>query len=71
MSRLKILILDAGNQNALAITRWLGKTGKYELHHIGFNKLALSFFSRYCKKKYILPRPSETIPYYEALLGIV
>ncbi|MEO5644706.1 MAG: ATP-grasp domain-containing protein [Bacteroidia bacterium] len=68
---MKILLLDAGNQNTLAITRWLGKSKSGELHLAGFNKLALSFYSKYCKKKYILPRPSNQQEYFPALLKLV
>jgi predicted ATP-grasp superfamily ATP-dependent carboligase len=71
MSKLRILILDAGNQNALGITRRLGKTGKYELHHVGFNKLALSFFSKYSKKKYVLSKPSDGERYYKDLIELL
>lgn len=71
MPKIKILLLDAGNQNTLAITRWLGKSKTAELYLVGFNKLALSFYSRYCRKKYLLPRPSNQEKYFPALLKLV
>lgn len=55
---MKILVLDATNQNTLAIVRHLGKAG-YEIHTAGYQRQALSFYSKYCRKKIILPHPDR------------
>jgi len=52
----KILVLDATNQNTLAIVRSLGAAG-YEIHVAGYQASAPAFFSIYCKRKIRMPSP--------------
>jgi predicted ATP-grasp superfamily ATP-dependent carboligase len=66
---MKILVLDGGNANTLAITRHLGKHKDLELHVVGYNKLAQACYSKYVSKKLIFPsvknKPKE---FYSALI---
>lgn len=55
--KLKILILDAQNQNTLAIVRHLGS--RHEIDVVGSKQNTLSFFSKYVSKKIILPDPKK------------
>jgi predicted ATP-grasp superfamily ATP-dependent carboligase len=52
---MKILVLDGGNANTLAIVRYLGKRPGLELHVVGYNKLAQACYSRYVSKKFFFP----------------
>lgn len=54
----KILLLDAANQNTLAILRHLGKKG-YTIDVCGYQKMSLALFSRYVNRKFIIPEPSK------------
>lgn len=55
---MKVLLLDASNQNTLAITRHLGKAG-HEIHLVGYQEHSLAFYSRYVSSKYIFPDPRK------------
>lgn len=69
---MKILILDGANQNTLAIVRYLGKHKDLELHVIGYNKLSLAFYSKYCRKKFIIPSPKKSPDgFYRELLKVI
>ena len=54
----KILLLDAANQNTLAILRHLGKKG-YIIHLCGHQKTCLSMYSKYAAKKFIIREPAK------------
>ena len=43
---MKILILDGGNANTLAIVRYLGRHRDLELDVVGYNKLAQACYSK-------------------------
>lgn len=53
---MKILLLDAANQNTLAITRHMGKGG-HEIHLVGYQQESLAFYSKYVTRKYIFADP--------------
>ncbi|MDW8272712.1 MAG: ATP-grasp domain-containing protein [Chitinophagales bacterium] len=53
---MKVLILDGGNQNTLAVVRYLGRAG-HRMHVAAYSPHALSLYSKYCAKKIILPDP--------------
>lgn len=55
---MKILVLDAGNQNTLAIVRSLGRKG-HDIILGGYQKASLAFFSRYYTRKLLLPNPKS------------
>jgi predicted ATP-grasp superfamily ATP-dependent carboligase len=52
--KMRILVLDGTHKAALAITRTLGK--EHEIHVVAPHKRAIAFYSKYCKKRIILPR---------------
>jgi len=54
----KILLLDAANQNTLAILRHLGKKG-YIIDVCGTQKASLALYSRYCRNKFIINEPAK------------
>jgi predicted ATP-grasp superfamily ATP-dependent carboligase len=56
---MKILLLDGGNQNTLAIARYLGKHKDLELHVVGYNKLSQACYSKYASKKLFFPSPKK------------
>ncbi|MBK9413389.1 MAG: carboxylate--amine ligase [Bacteroidetes bacterium] len=65
---MKILILDAQNQNTLAIVRHLGEKG-YFVNVAGSKSASLSFYSKYVVKKIILPDPKKNgKKYIDALI---
>ncbi|HWY38648.1 MAG TPA: ATP-grasp domain-containing protein [Bacteroidia bacterium] len=67
---MRILILDGGNQNTLAISRYLGRHRELELHVAGYNKLAQACYSRYVSKKLFFPSPKDDKKeFYKALIG--
>ncbi|HXD92036.1 MAG TPA: hypothetical protein VNX01_02420, partial [Bacteroidia bacterium] len=66
---MKILILDGGNANTLAITRHLGEHKDLELHVVGYNKLAQSCYSKYVSKKFLFPSPKKNKEFYKALIN--
>ncbi|MFZ7114938.1 MAG: ATP-grasp domain-containing protein [Bacteroidota bacterium] len=55
---MKVLILDAQNQNTLAIVRHLGRKG-YVVNVAGNKAASLAFYSKYVSKKVILPDPKK------------
>ena len=65
---MKILILDGGNANTLAITRHLGEHKDLELHVVGYNKLAQACYSKYVSKKFLFPSPKKNKEFYAALI---
>lgn len=54
----KILLLDAANQNTLAILRHLGKKG-YIIDVCGNQKASLALFSKYSRNKFIINEPAK------------
>ena len=54
----KILLLDAANQNTLAILRHLGGKG-YTIHLCGYQRDCLAMFSKYAAKKFIINEPAK------------
>ena len=54
----KILLLDAANQNTLAILRHLGKKG-YIIDVCGNQKASLALFSKYSRNKFIIHEPAK------------
>ena len=68
---MKILILDAQNQNTLAIVRHLGKKG-YFVNVAGSKSASLSFYSKYVVKKIILPDPKKNgKKYIDAFFNVI
>lgn len=68
---MKVLILDAQNQNSLAIVRHLGRKG-YVVHVCGNKKNTLSFYSKYAQKKIILPDPKkEPQKFIDSLIVVI
>jgi predicted ATP-grasp superfamily ATP-dependent carboligase len=66
---MKILILDGGNQNTLAIVRYLGRHKDLELHVVGYNSLSQACYSKFADKKVFFPSPKkDPSGFYEALL---
>ncbi|MDB5283562.1 MAG: carboxylate--amine ligase [Bacteroidota bacterium] len=55
-SDIKVLLLDAANQNTLAILRHLGKKG-YVVDVCGYQKMSLALFSKYVNNKFIIAEP--------------
>lgn len=55
----KILVLDAANQNTLAIVRHLSRAG-YIVHVCGYQQASLALFSKYPKKKFVIPAPDKS-----------
>src|SRR3954466_4946081 len=53
---IRILLLDAANQNTLAILRHLGKKG-YVVDVCGYQKMSLALFSKYVNQKFIIAEP--------------
>jgi predicted ATP-grasp superfamily ATP-dependent carboligase len=67
---MKILILDGGNANTLAIVRYLGRHPDLELHVVGYNKLSQACYSRFTSRKYFFPSPKNNSDgFYKALLS--
>ncbi len=58
---MRILVLDAGNQNTLAIVRALGSIG-HEIVLGGYQKMSLAFFSRHYSRKVMLTNPKTDEP---------
>ncbi|MDX9726597.1 MAG: ATP-grasp domain-containing protein [Bacteroidales bacterium] len=58
-NRNRILILDCGHKNALAIVRHLGKSGRYIIDLVAHGKASLAFFSKYGNRKFIISNPRE------------
>jgi len=54
----KILLLDAANQNTLAILRHLGKKG-FIIDVCGHQKVSLALFSKYVNRKFIINEPHK------------
>lgn len=52
---MKILVLDGGNQNTLAIVRYLGLRKDLELHVVGYNSLSQACYSKFVSRKFIFP----------------
>lgn len=63
---MKVLITDGDYENALAITRSLGRKGIY-VSVISDNYQAISFYSRYCKEKIVSPSITDEKTYTEFL----
>ena len=55
-SDIKILLLDAANQNTLAILRHLGRKG-YTVDVCGYQKMSLALFSKYSRNKFVISEP--------------
>jgi predicted ATP-grasp superfamily ATP-dependent carboligase len=66
-----ILILDGMNKNTLAIVRHLGRRKAGHIHVVSYQKASICFFSRYVKKNYIIPNPSEEIAFVNGLIEIL
>ena len=67
----KILLLDAANQNTLAIVRHLGKAG-HEIHLVGYQKRSLAFYSKYAFRKYIFADPrKDPESYMKSILELI
>jgi predicted ATP-grasp superfamily ATP-dependent carboligase len=67
----KILLLDASNQNTLAITRHMGKAG-HEIHLVGYQEQSLTFYSKYVFKKYIFADPrKDEASYIRSILQLL
>lgn len=60
---MKILLLDAANQNTLAIVRHMGRAG-HEIHLVGYQHRSLAFYSKYVFKKYIFADPRKDAEAY-------
>src|SRR4051812_23413317 len=54
---LKILVLDGGNQNTLAIVRRLG--AMHDIDVVGYNRAGIALYSRFKRRKYILTDPKK------------
>ena len=54
----RILLLDAPNQNTLAILRHLGKQG-FKIDVCGHQNVSLAFYSKYVNKKFIIREPQK------------
>ena len=54
----KILLLDAPNQNTLAIARHLGRQGVV-IDMCGHQKISLAFYSKYVNRKFIIREPAK------------
>ncbi len=54
-----ILILDGDRKNSLAIVRHLGKTKKYILDVVSYNKHSIAFYSTYTAKKHLTANPAK------------
>ncbi|MBS1625435.1 MAG: ATP-grasp domain-containing protein [Bacteroidetes bacterium] len=68
---MKILVLDAGNQNTLAIVRSLGAKG-HKIILCGYQRASLSFFSRFAFRKVMLANPkSNENAFISGLLDIL
>ncbi len=68
----KILVLDGGNQNALAIVRHLGTANEYHIDLVAYNKLSPALFSKFVNKKYVITSPKKYISsFYEDLISIL
>jgi predicted ATP-grasp superfamily ATP-dependent carboligase len=68
---MKILLLDAANQNTLAITRHLGKAG-HEVHLVGYQKESLAFYSKYVFRKYFFADPrKDEASYIKSILSLL
>lgn len=66
---MKILILDGGNANTLAIVRYLGKHKDLELDVVGYNKLAQACYSRFASQRFFFPSPrNDAKGFYQALI---
>jgi len=69
---MRILVLDAANYNTLAIVRYLGKMKDVELDVVGYNRMSLSFFSRYVSNRIIIANPKiSEEKFYNKLLSII
>ena len=66
-----ILILDGMNKNTLAIVRHLGRKKAGHIHVVSYQKASICFFSRYVKKTYIIPNPSEESAFVSGLTEIL
>lgn len=68
----RILILDGGHKNALAIVRHLGVTGHYEIDVAAHKKLSISLFSKYVFQKHLVSNPrKDPDKYVEEIIGII
>jgi predicted ATP-grasp superfamily ATP-dependent carboligase len=56
---MKVLVLDAGNANTLAIVRSLGMSDNMEIEAVGYSNFSLSFFSKFVKQKHIITNPKD------------
>jgi predicted ATP-grasp superfamily ATP-dependent carboligase len=68
---MKILILDGVNKNTLAIVRHLGRLKVGRLDVVSYQKLSITFFSRFVSKKIILPRPKDEGLFINALIQLL
>ena len=68
---MKILLLDAANQNTLAIVRHMGRAG-HEIHLVGYQEASLAFYSKFVFQKYIFadPRKDEN-SYIKSILKLL
>ncbi len=68
---MKILLLDAANQNTLAIVRHMGRAG-HEIHLVGYQSRSLAFYSKYVFRKYIFadPRKDDEL-YIKSILDLI
>lgn len=66
--KIKVLITDAGYKHTLGAVRSLGKAGFFIIA-MSPNKMAQSFFSRYCNEKLICPNPRDEEQFIEFLIG--
>jgi predicted ATP-grasp superfamily ATP-dependent carboligase len=55
---MKVLVTDGGYENALAITRSLGRKG-INVSVLSDNSKAITFYSRYCKEKILCPKVTD------------
>ncbi len=62
---LKVLVTDGNNRAALAITRSLGKRG-YTVYVAGESRRTLAGASRYCKRSFAYPDPSDNPEQFRA-----
>ena len=57
---MKVLVLDASYENALAIVRCLGKINNIEVTTVGYYRFSVSFFSKFCKRKFVVTNPENS-----------
>jgi len=71
-NKYRILVLDGDHKNALAIVRHLGKTKNYLIDVVSYQKVSITFYSKYTCRKIVIANPQkDKEKYMEELLKIL